>query len=287
MIPRLKNVLVILCSVLASCHAFVSVPSRTSTSCSCSSTSSIASLSRSDSLLETILTNPADESQISTLALQLTQGGSSNTFEPAESLFGPLYCTVAAFTPNNPDATKPLWERISLKPDNLKGQQYTQTGPLTGTVINYSEVWGPAFHLRAEGSFVPQEEEESMAATREEEEVKPGFWESLLGGGDSSSGSSTKKNEPTATTRSCPDDYRVTVNKASFCFGDSFSIDLPIEGSSTLRVLYADPKLRIFVSPQAMEGPVGDWENAGLVVVQVRSDLVTGGGGVEMDLRKE
>ena len=34
------------------------------------------------------------------------------------------------------------------------------------------------------------------------------------------------------------------------------------------------PRLRIFVSPMESRSVVGDWESAGLVVVQVRSDLV-------------
>ena len=55
-------------------------------------------------------------------------------------------------------------------------------------------------------------------------------------------------------------------------FGLTF--DFSIKGSANLVVLYADPRLRIFVSPMESRSVVGDWESAGLVVVQVRSDLV-------------
>lgn len=41
-----------------------------------------------------------------------------------------------------------------------------------------------------------------------------------------------------------------------------------------LRVLYGDSDLRIFVSPQDTESTAGDWERRGLIVVQVRNDLI-------------
>lgn len=55
--------------------------------------------------------------------------------------------------------------------------------------------------------------------------------------------------------------------------GNTFIIPIPIEGEAKLVVLYADPRLRIFVSADRSDSAVGAWEQAGLVVVQVRSDL--------------
>ena len=48
----------------------------------------------------------------------------------------------------------------------------------------------------------------------------------------------------------CPIDFVVTVDKASICFGDN-RINIPIAGQGFLRFVYADPQLRIFVSPKS------------------------------------
>ena len=73
----------------------------------------------------------------------------------------------------------------------------------------------------------------------------------------------------------CPYDYDVTVTGASIeVFG--FQVNIPISGTGCARVLYADPCLRIFISPNDtnVETGGGDWESAGLISVQVRVDLV-------------
>ena len=52
-------------------------------------------------------------------------------------------------------------------------------------------------------------------------------------------------------------------------------LNLSIEGTGTVRVLYADENLRIFVSPTDTNSKGGgDWESECLIVVQVRVDLV-------------
>jgi hypothetical protein len=210
----------------------------------------------------------------------LSNGGEPLTYTPSGSLFGPFFCTIATFTPGE-DRTDPLWERISLKANNLKGQQYSyidNNDQTKGSVINYSEVWGPAVHLRATGTFA-----ESTDSPQTEEHPKERHWWSVM--------SPTKEASTSKRSRTCPDDFTVTVTGASIhVLGVVFQ--LPIEGTSTLRVLYADPELRIFVSPRDTDSSIGDWkntgewENAGLVVVQVRSDLVTGDD-APMDLRKQ
>jgi hypothetical protein len=260
----------------------------------------------------------SEQLTISELALQLVDQG-PHSYDPAESLFGPLWCTVAAFTPHQPlTAKKPLWERISLKQDNVKGQQYsvaaskdngdddgdddeTSNTRIAGTVMNYAEIFGKAFHLKAQGTFVPfvqlegqQQQQPNNNNGKDNIIIEGNFVERLFGTNNNNRSNKSTRRRP------CPDDYRVTVNKASFCvsFGDNtrpfnFSLDLPIQGSSILRVLYASntTHLRIFVSPEDTKSTgvigagAGEWENAGLVVVQVRSDVIaTNNNGQAIDL---
>jgi hypothetical protein len=66
------------------------------------------------------------------------------------------------------------------------------------------------------------------------------------------------------------------VTGASISLWNKFALNLSIEGTGTVRVLYADENLRIFLSPtdtNVTKG-AGDWESEGLIVVQVRIDLV-------------
>lgn len=69
----------------------------------------------------------------------------------------------------------------------------------------------------------------------------------------------------------CPADFVVTVNKASIFMGSQSVINIPISGTGYLRVLYADPKLRIFVSPQSTTDD--RWEKAGLTVAQISIEV--------------
>jgi len=77
----------------------------------------------------------------------------------------------------------------------------------------------------------------------------------------------------------CPCDIEATVNGGGLFSskggkeGDKkLLLDLPfIQGKGLVRILYADPKIRIFLSPTQGDG---GWEDKGLIVVQVRQDLV-------------
>ena len=176
------------------------------------------------------------------------------TYDPMESLYGPMYCSLYMYTPGATDkkASQPLWEKLSLKKDNLKGQQYFCNEnefnvSKRRNVINYAEIYGNTFHITARGYFVPVDPQQNNAE----------ILDSPIGG-----------------TRNCPDKYEVSANGAAFSLFNK-SITLPIEGSSYLVVGYADPRLRIFISPKPSDSIVGEWESAGLIVVQVRSDLVT------------
>ena len=165
-------------------------------------------------------------------------------YDPSESLFGDFYCTLYFYYPNiAPDCKPPedpIWEQTSLKASNIKGQQYYVRNDFQQSVINYSEVWGPSVTISAEGVLTPLKE--------------------------------TPK-EDSRNLRTLPDVFKVDATKIS---ASIFGVELNfnIEGSANLVVLYADPRIRVFVSPLASETVVGNWEEAGLVVVQVRGDLV-------------
>ncbi len=181
-------------------------------------------------------------------------------YDPTESLFGGgFYCTLYFYYPNSASDSNgeppedPIWEKTSLKASNIKGQQYYIRNDFQQSVINYSEVWGPSVTISAEGVLTPidgdgkdQQQESSM-------------------------GKKTKKDS--RSLRRLPDVFRVDATKISASiFG--LNLNFNISGSANLVVLYADPRIRVFVSPLASETVVGNWEEAGLVVVQVRGDLV-------------
>ena len=202
-----------------------------------------------------------NEDVIESLIIKLIS--TKTSYDPMESLYGPMYCSLYSFTPGSKDqqASQPLWEKISLKKDNLKGQQYVLNKDRNDDinnknvrqVINYAEIWGNTFHLRAGGYFIPVDENGKEKKVDDDDDDGSNEYEQV---------------------RSCPDKYEVFATGAFISvFGNS--IKLPIEGSSYLVVGYADPRLRIFVSPKPSESAVGTWEQAGLIVVQVRSDLVT------------
>lgn len=108
--------------------------------------------------------------------------------------------------------------------------------------ITVRRVMTKAFHLRAYGTYEPDYSENKEMQQTEDKFANPFEWFMSLGG---------KANENTKIISrdkklKCPADFIVTVNKASIvCFGQSF--DIRIAGQGYLRVLYADPKLRIFV----------------------------------------
>lgn len=179
-----------------------------------------------------------------------------NVYDPTECLFGPLFCSLYWYTPSVVGAADPLWERISLKAENIKGQQYYfGSQGFEKSVINYSEIWGSDFHLQVKGVFSPVSDDKSPSRNNSL---------GLFGG----------KKKIDGRMRSCPDVFQVNITGGMLnVLG--LTTNLPIEGSSNLVVLYADPRMRVFLSPLDSQSLVGDWENSGLVVVQVRSDLVT------------
>jgi len=181
-------------------------------------------------------------------------------FDPTICLDGPLYFSSVV------DGPPPLWERFGIKlggrssAGNIQGQQYRYRDD-ERSVVNYAEILGKAFHLRAYGTY------EKDDGNKEEEDAPSPFDNVLafLGGGISSS---------TSNLIQCPADFTVKVTKGTFCLLGK-QLDIPISGTGYLRVLYADEQLRIFVSPKSTTDD--RWEKAGLMVAQVNIGLVDEG----------
>ena len=213
------------------------------------------------------------------------------TYDPTESLFDcGFFCTLYWYYPNNNNNNNkikesegnaapkvkekpPIWAKLSLLPSNIKGQQYYLSNNFQQSVINYSEIYGRNIHIKAEGTLYPIS---SNTNTNNGSSSSSGSDDTLSSSSLSSSSSSPvvvlKNSRKLRTT--LPDIFRVDATKIILSiFG--LTINFSIKGSANLVVLYADPRIRIFVSPMESRSVVGNWEEAGLVVVQVRSDLVS------------
>jgi len=201
------------------------------------------------------------------------------TYDPSKSLFGPLYCTLYNYNPSNPNQGTPLWEKISLKSDNLKGQQYFVNSDYEMSIVNYAEIFGSLVAVRAKATFSPVKKQSDE---KEDTPSGPTGWiQGLTAAVGKGSSSSSTSSPPPTTLRTCPDVYNVRAFEGEIILGD-VKLPLSIDGTAKLVVLYADPRLRIFVSSDRSDSAVGTWEQAGLVVVQVRSDLVTGTGPIDL-----
>jgi len=134
-------------------------------------------------------------------------------------------------------------------------------------------------HLRARGNFTSSSENILVPASVDDRSKENGsFLQGLFSRFDPVNDNAPKSSSPSPSAPGilvqCPADYSVQVTEASLQFFGT-SIKVPISGMGKLRVLYADPKLRIFVSP--MDTSKVKWEEKGLIVVQIRTsetDLV-------------
>lgn len=218
-----------------------------------------------------------------------------HTYDPAECLIGGgFFCTLYFYTPNNSDAPDPLWEQLSFKRDNVKGQQYYERNDFQEAVINYSEVWGPDLYITAEGTFRPID-----FPTNNEPDARGGFALSFPSFGSNLNREKQQQEQQqqqqkqqsqsnrlvpdSRRQRICPDIFQVDATSGSLhCDAlGGLSVPLPIVGSSNLVVVYADARLRILLSPKSSETVVGNWEESGLMVVQVRSDLALSSNGLQ------
>jgi len=184
---------------------------------------------------------------------------SKSSFNPSSCIDGPLFASIH-FIGNTP-----LWEKIgSGAVRNVKGQKYNLNDK---TFTNYAEIWGDNLCLKAIGQFseIGSVQSSSLDSTASDDD------KNLFSAFTSFFGPSR---------RSCllptPYDYEARVTGASISLWNRFVLNLSIEGTGTVRVLYADENLRIFLSPtdtNVTKG-AGDWESEGLIVVQVRIGLV-------------
>ena len=189
---------------------------------------------------------------------------SRSSFDPSTSIDGPLFASIH-FIGNTP-----LWEKIgSGAVRNVKGQKYNLNDQ---TFTNYAEIWGDSLCLKANGKLSEKGPVQAQLDSSSPAADGNPFSAiaSLFGSNNAGGGTNQSSLLPT------PFDYEARVTGASISIWNKFVLNLSIEGTGTVRVLYADKNLRIFVSPtdtNVTKG-AGDWESEGLIVVQVRVDLV-------------
>jgi hypothetical protein len=161
------------------------------------------------------------------------------TYDPTESLFDcGFFCTLYWYYPNKEEAP-PIWAKLSLLPSNIKGQHYYLSNTFQQSVINYSEIYGNNIHIKAEATLYPLSSNTNSSSS------------STSGSNDNFSSSSSSSSSPgvvqnSRKLRTLPDTFQVDATKIILSvFGLTF--DFSIKGSANLVVLYADPRLRIFV----------------------------------------
>ena len=210
-----------------------------------------------------------DDNEINSLVRTLID--SKTTFNPSTCINGPLFASVHFI------GDTPLWEKIGASVvRNVKGQKYTFDTATSGTFVNYAEILGNNFYLKAVGNcndVGPVTSSSSSASDVQNEKTNNNplgeAFASLFSGG-------SKMKQQSTTNLPTPYDYSAQVTGASIVLFQKFSLDLTIEGTGTVRVLFADENLRIFLSPKdtnVTRGAEG-WESEGLIVVQVRVGLV-------------
>jgi len=209
-------------------------------------------------------------------------------FDPQTSLNGPLF---AALYQKTGDAV-PFWETYSqiLRPaggkQNIKGQRYSVVddgenggrggGEKSYELTNYAEFFGDAFNVQASAICVRninQPATTANAAPSSSTQQQPsGDFLSNLSAKVSTLLSSFTNTQSSSKLLPTPHDYTINVSGASICLlGNTFNFK--IKGTGYLRVLYADPCLRIFTVPKDTTNEFIN-EKAGLTVAQVRVDLV-------------
>lgn len=169
----------------------------------------------------------------------------------------------------------------------MKGQRYTFDDR---TFVNYAEILGENLYLTARGEFddvgpsvVTTASSTStsnadsvttdVGVTRGKQTPFEAFASLFRSNDNNGTERPTRRNLLLLST---PYDYSATVTKASVVLFGKYAFDVIIEGAGIVRVLYADRNLRIFLSPEDtnVTRGMGDWESRGLIVVQVRVDLV-------------
>lgn len=193
-------------------------------------------------------------------------------FDPKTSLNGPLF--VALYQKGD---ALPFWEKYSkIRPtgrENLKGQRYVSvkdgSDKDTYDLTNYAEFFGEAFSVQASATCrrntdQPATINSSLPPSKPESKNFP-------------SNIITKLSDMLSPSQSInllntPQDFTINVSGVSVrLLGNT--VNFGIKGKGYLRVLYADPRLRIFTVPKDTSNEFIN-EKAGLTVAQVRVDLV-------------
>eukprot|EP01083_Nonionella_stella_P233514 822631_1 len=226
-------------------------------------------------------------------------------FDPTTSLDGPLFAVLHQSGP------VPFWEAYDFDlgallfggKKNIKGQMYTLMDDGDGVrsesggtieqrirVTNYAEFIGEDFSVQAVGVARRNVDRSGSSSTRSISTSDASKFEGLKEVKENRSIKSTitgifKKRDPSirkpkrSRSRSsdsnlvtCPADYTVQVTNAYVSILGN-KLDIDINGTGYLRVLYADENLRIFTTPKDTTDSKID-EKAGLTVAQVRIDLV-------------
>mmetsp|Transcript_5819 Transcript_5819/g.8934 ORF Transcript_5819/g.8934 Transcript_5819/m.8934 type:complete len:229 (-) Transcript_5819:122-808(-) len=214
----------------------------------------------SNKLVELLLSSNNNNNQQQIQSLVDTLVGAQVSFDPKACLDGPLYFSRVVEGPS------PLWERLGL--GGIQGQQYVYNDK-EQSVINYAEILGNAFHVRAYGTYERDTSTSKGAQISIEKGDKNTSNNSFLNGLFSAFNTQKSSSSSSQEMLQCPADFIVTVTKGSIVLLGG-TIDIPIQGTGYLRVLYANPQLRIFVSPKSTTDD--RWEKAGLMVAQVCID---------------
>ncbi|KAL3764461.1 hypothetical protein ACHAW5_000125 [Stephanodiscus triporus] len=173
-------------------------------------------------------------------------------------------------------------EQYSTLPSNVKGQRYTLDDR---TFVNYAEILGENLYLTASGKFddvgpsvvttssstsassADSVTTQYVGVTREKKTPFEAIASLFRSNDDDGTERPTRRRNLLLPT---PYDYSATVTRASVVLLGKYAFDVVIEGTGTVRVLYADPNLRIFQSPE----DTNVTKSRGLIVVQARVDLV-------------
>lgn len=181
-------------------------------------------------------------------------------FDPQKCINGPLFAVVYQSGPI------PFWEKYDFKllmnksnTMNIKGQRYRSitkdSSPSSSSsfdLVNYAEFWGRNLSIQGCGVCT------IMETSRIQGQPQSPF--------------QLFKNANDKSLLQCPVDYKVEIQTASVNILKQ-QIKIDVSGIGYTRILYADEELRILLAPKDTTDE--RWmEKAGLMVVQIRSDLV-------------
>jgi hypothetical protein len=205
--------------------------------------------------------------------------GKKVKFDPDTCLSGPLYAVAYQ---QGPEA--PFWVRYSkLAPQgeiNLDGQKYTKNKDGTSyNVLNYGEFFGKAVTMRADGVCIETPKPGQDHHDNEEEKNVNGNILSRLVRRIRGKGEILEDHHPPAALVQCPMDYYLNVEHATLRIYEN-PFELGAGSSGKMRILYADPQVRILAAPQVLilmgqeDSPDNNMEADALLTAQVRVDLL-------------